>query len=512
MSPAAAPPAQYFGHRSGIEEFWRCPRASYLGYHYLETGITQYPRSVWLDVGIAVHIGLAALIQVSLGTTSADSAVRQAINNAVDWFRNESGQHLTLPNYTFEEQAALVEALLWSFALYTLPAFLTHYRVIWVEREIIRHLESITLMSRPDALVQDRLTNEVAVISWKTIDSVTDFRRRFYKHDLQGLMEMGFARQLLKDERERCAQVIMGHPNAPESVAVNGTKMEGRIKYLEKAIAEYRSLPSDVDYVQTIFLQKGKRKKTEQAEEGTSAEGGPEFGLYGDYDEMEERAPGTGGMAGAGPEGAPKWTQDSFLVYPWVLSGETKTPGSPPLAWKWRYRKPGNTSMSTLGPSYKRALVTLAADPATDASSPVENWIRALNNNRVFPSGFDDLAEPPLSKVIIWEDPCYRQERMLQRVLKQVEMSEERRVDRVSSVQEYVAANGYDSNFESLLDNRFPQHLISCSNPWRCQFQPICFGPEPQWGMLPDGYQYRVPHHTPELENFIERGLVQIQS
>jgi len=447
-------------------------------------------------------MGLARLISMPLPVIGSnqnqdqDAIERAIIADAVGWFRVESGQEVYLPNYTFEEQAALVEALLWSFALFSLPSFLATYRVIWVEKEVTKSVafgppddeSEILFMSRPDAVVQDFATGEVAVISWKTIDSITDFRRRFYKHDLQGLMEIGFARQLIASEKERIKLRILS------PLTVVETNLDAVIRIREQDIAAYRALPADIDYVQTIFLQKGKRKKKASADDSANGESGSSdnWGGIGDYEEEPYQS----------PESSVLWTQDSFLIYPWVRQGlDSKVPGNPFLSHKWRYRKATNVSYSTLGSSYKQELV-----PLCGAIEGVESWIRSLANNEIFPTPYEaengQVIDHPLSKVVVWEAPSYRNEQMLTRVLQQVEMSEIDRTKRVEQISKYVQLNGYDARFEDLLDEKFPQRLISCSNPWRCQHQAICFDNAHAWGGLTANYTIRQPHHREEAEYF----------
>lgn len=509
-----------FSHRSGIETYWRCQRASYLELAHTGTGIQRHPKAFWLDVGTAVHLGLAGLISLphtanttstATGTVYSDVSVdtnniRNVIQAAVNWFRFESGQDQYLPNMSFEEQCCLIEALLWSFAVFTLPSFLETYRIIWVEKEVTQIINSNTIelirMSRPDAVVQDRQSGEVAVISWKTIDSATDWRRRFYKHDLQGLMEMGFARQLLAAEKQRVAAELM-HPNETQFKS-----FDERIAWMENEIAQYKALPTDVDYVQTIFLQKGKRKKVADPSAITSgvaesngndagAGMGDEFGYISDFDDAGITYDASGAVT---------WQQDTFLIYPYIRLGDSKVPDNPDLSWKWRYKQPGKASYNTLGTSYKKGLIALA-----DIDGGIEAWVRALHANTVFPSGYQSDLPNPLEQVVIWEMPSYRNERMLKRMLRQTELSEIDRARKVLEVEELLrntirTPTGHLTTesielFEDFIDEKFPQALVSCSHPWKCQYQDICHSGmplDPQ--IIPAGFDKRVPHHLPELE------------
>src|SRR5271165_572514 len=120
--------SKYFSHRSGLETDWGCGRAGYLSQFHLGTGIQAFPRAYWLDVGIAVHIGLQ---QLMLGQESGE-AVKQAVH-----YWDNCGQEEILQNLNFVEQRVLIEALLWSFVYYTLADFMRTYEVLWVEQEIL---------------------------------------------------------------------------------------------------------------------------------------------------------------------------------------------------------------------------------------------------------------------------------------------------------------------------------------------------------------------------------------
>lgn len=457
--------SKYFTHRSGIETDWRCPRAGYLEYHHLGTGITRDPRPVYLDIGIACHIGLAGMIG---GETPA-----HAIQEALDYF-DGSCQKAHLKNIAFREARLTVECLLWTFAVYTLPSFLKVYKVLWVEREVVQSIRrgdrpNVVIQSRPDAVVLDTLSNECAVISWKTIDSVTDWRRLFHKHDLQGLMEMSYAELDMVEVKTQALQRL-------KSGIDTSLPIEQQLKDLEQSIAHYRSIPEQVDYVQTIYLQKGKRERL-------AGEGG-EVNDW-DADVFEDG----------------DYRLNSFLVNPWVNVNDAQ------LSWSWRYHKPGNSTFSTIGKDFKRTLLELVP-----GFSDVETWIRALNENLIFPSSMDESKKDPLKSVVVWEEPSYRNRQLMPRIMRQVEIAESNRADRVMRIQNYVREHGMSSSdFDDFLDELFPQRLTSCNHPWRCQFQAVCYGPAPVWSKIPEGFTTRIPHHEPELQYLAEQGLIKIE-
>jgi hypothetical protein len=338
--------------------------------------------------------------------------------------------------------------------------------------EIVKGRPAYLMMSRPDAIVRDRETGEIVVISWKTIDDVTSWRRLFFKQDLQGMMEAHYSEQFL-----HAYSMLHGCQSAK------------------------------VSYVQTIYLVKGKRTRK---------------GAYGEDGEGDVFADETMGD---------EWRQDSFLVYPYtnrqpealtvddvarlydvpddkkaLIAENARAFES--LAWKYRYTKPGNVSFSTLGKSYSKTLVT-------NTSMSVREWVKALHERAIFPSTLPMETESPLSKTIIWEAPSYRDEALMRSIIAQVKESERKRhrdkkvIERVQALmREEQSERAYDAlaSHEYTLDKLFPQQLTSCSFPWKCQFSGgdgICFNTQKTEQLhalnVPDGFVRREAHHEPEM-------------
>lgn len=493
-----------FSYRSGCETAWRCPRAGYLEQHYMGTGIQKYPQAYWLSVGSATHIGLAELLTCAAVRGGASDCVEEpgsaqaCIQQALDYW-DTCGQREVLSDWQFHEQRVLIEALLWAFYYHTLPVFLETYEVLWVEKEITEIVlgrPRYMMMSRPDAIVRERATGELVVISWKTIDDPTDYRRLFFKQDLQGMMEQYYSERWLRE-----TYVLSPSLNCSTGEVIQRRDVASDV-YGEK-----------IAYVQTIYLVKGKR--TRQGSEGEEGE------TFADEQQGAE------------------WRQDSFLVYPYVKPSEelndadavctscrwraAHAPNCPlvntpwptmhtdeQLAWSYRYRKPGNTSFSTLGKAFKKTLVT-------DTSLTVQEWVKALHEGSVFPTG-----DSPLSKVIVWEKPSVRDQGMMESVVAQVKETERRRHRDKKTIErsilsgrklrsgvrlqpeDYANLAQEEPEYMPLLDKLFPQYLTSCNHPWRCSMTDICHTEKGRHALynieLPEGFQKRRPHHAPEAE------------
>jgi hypothetical protein len=410
-----------FSYRSGVETAWGCPRAGYLEQHYLDTGIVKSPVAYWLDVGSAVHAGLAAMLQALKDTgVCAEETAEAAVNGAVEYWKN-SRQKDVLTEYVYQEQTDLVQALLWAFYYHSLPAFAKAYEVLEVEVEILDKIiwkrPSYTFMSRPDAVVRDRLSGKLAVISWKTIDDVTSWRRLFFKQDLQGMTESYYA-EMHRGER--------------------------------------------IDYVQTIYLVKGKRQNQHGDEAGDDAAFVEEHGG--------------------------NWRQNTHLIYPYVHeeTGE--------VAWKYRYVKPGNISQSQLKGYTKR----LVSDVM-----PIQAWVKSLHERKVFPCPLGTEAASPLAKSIVWEYASERDEVLRREIMQQVHESERKRHASADKAKKAVRFRIFDEHLR-VMRHHFPQQLSRCNFPWKCQFQDACFTPQAildiQALKIPIGYERRTPHHDPEKE------------
>lgn len=431
----------FYSHRSGIETMWDCPRKGYFEYLHAGTGFVQHPRPPYLDVGTAVHQGFDGLIN--------GYDPEMVIEAALRWFKEDSGQDKVLNEQRMYEHCATIEGGLWAFALYSMPRFLLEFEVLGTEVEVtdqsvFSHL-TIEHMSRPDAIVYTKMPDFItgkhqhAVISWKTIDDLTDFRLNFYRRDLQTLMEAFYASKWLSSQ---------GGMNI-------GVTADGE---------SYCNAVGDIDFTQTIFLQKGKFID--------------EKGLF-DVDAVS-----------AG-ENAPKFL-NSMLCYQWVKKNKSK-PG-PDISYAYRYKKPENAGFSALGANYERVRV-----------GNVKQWIKQLAARQVFPA-CDYPDEPdPLGKIIIWDQPQPYDKVLAEQMIIQVEFEEKERFNRYLDFRELSGGKTEDI-LRGMLDVSFPRHVNACHVPFRCHYDGAsgpCFGAQAlAVDTIPEGFVKRVPHHPAELDAF----------
>jgi PD-(D/E)XK nuclease superfamily len=515
--------APYFIHRSGTETLWTCPRKYFYEYLYDDTGIRHTPTKLQLVVGTAVHFGLAhlcSMAQLSIKDALTFECCSDAIESSINYFRStDSFQHLKL--HEKAEQEMLIAGLLWAFFYHSWPVFVSTFEVITVERawvETFDYQQSgvplVHISSRPDVIVRHRATNEFIGISWKTIDSITEYKRYTFRENLQNLMETYYGEKLL-------SIVLEDEYSLPPDLF---SKLRGRalIEATEKAIAEFRSLPREIAYVQTIFLVKGPR----QAEllDGTLINW--EDGQY--YDEQERT-----------------WRQQSFLCYRYVNGGlavpespetsleavlaeslkpgskgrKSKVPEAPKKSrvsrlsqessWSYRYWKPGNKSYNNLSGDWLRQPLWEARDLT------IQQWVEQLHEGGVFPSSgvevsdADGVLDPrnskyPLSRVVVWDDPVERAKVLMEDTVAEVEAAH----------YSVVTNNMHDGVFDM---TRFERRLSVCNNsapaagvPVKCEYKDICLTSAPALIQIGGTSEWvrRRPHHEAERESFRERGLL----
>jgi hypothetical protein len=524
-----------FAHRSGAESHMACPRRYYLNYLYLGRGITPSPGPLYFAVGTAVHHGLAHML--------LEHPIDECISVALDSLFN-SAAFIALDNPDLQgEQETLVHGLLYAFYVYAYPGLAANFEVLAVEtgaveyiplvigqrsydpplfrngEELLQDAEAyVAMQSRPDAILRNKQTHEVCGISWKTIDDPSDMRRSQLVNDLQGFMEQYYGERILEKLAGAPVTMLELHVAltwALEQAASNIVEVIHRIQSdlttLEERARAARNIPTEIDYIQTIFLVKGPRKLVD------GGEGVPFPTEWGQQDEYGGYAPGkiyrqmsplcyryrNGSYIGplnslvelykTGPnKGKPKHT-------------DPNDPNLQEQSWLYRFYKPGNESMNALSTKW------LTSQIYPDG---IRDWVDRLNRGEIYPSTMNDERNPhPLAKIIRFEEPLYKdaarsashvkqqKERFVQIAQDKMELSRvivnpEVSWDAVSTLSDCMRA----------LDCYFPQHLISCKTPYRCQYLEFCHGATSlDFVSIPDGYEQRVAHHAAERE-YIDGG------
>jgi len=210
--------------RSRIIAFQRCPRERWLSYHIHNTGLQRTRKSLPLQFGSAFHEGAEILLlgpdlskhprdHVHLwGMDICDAAVERAYNfldeqfdaHAVGFDGEQPANIEGALAYGREEQMALAEALLRGWWVYEGAEFLEQFEVVECEREGRADLASdLTLMFRPDALVREKSSGDLYVISWKTCATFGKRNELQARHDMQSMSEVWGVQQTRAEELHR---------------------------------------------------------------------------------------------------------------------------------------------------------------------------------------------------------------------------------------------------------------------------------------------------------------------
>src|SRR5271156_4831550 len=347
--------------RTSILTYQRCPREYWYSRHAGGKGLQKKSKGLALSFGSAFHEGSEEL----LSQNGIEKAVERAYGFLAEQFAakavsfdNETPDDIQKAmEYGQEEQMALAEGLLRGWWLYEGEAFLENFEVIEVEQEgraILRNgvtkgkfgeyyqdgklfqpdydsdlSEPIVLMFRPDALVRDKQSGDLYVISWKTCATFQKRNIDQAKHDMQSISEVFGVEQLMGLQSAAEAQEMANKLGTSVAWGTNGTRVEGVL---------YR------------WIVKGQRRKDDWT------------GLY---------------------------TQGSHLIYGWRKLGSSADDAE----WSWSYEwkgedvnpKTGKLVTHKLGKGWKKVPIW------REYPGGVKQWISDLSANQIFPRHIDAL-------------------------------------------------------------------------------------------------------------------------
>jgi hypothetical protein len=434
----------------------RCARARYLGYHAGPTGygMTARRESLPLATGISVHRILESFARIlrQLDRLPDLPETRAIIASAIAEYiaRVEARGYRGIldseqTRETIAEQATLIEGLGWALRLKFLPWLHEKFRVVRVEEERLHFLDCTC--GAPPLDAAEHIRRECAGKALMIRTDLLAQRRGGQSLAYFECKTTGWESDAWAEQWETDYQLALGTLDLPELLGAEVTEL----------------------YI--VGLNKGRRAKDRYEENGPRRQQSPLCYGY------------------CRPGNPPMSNDDWLPGYEWIdANGEVKRASR---AHKRRgiWRLP-QSDWATYH-AYKNT---------NPEMTPAEFWTRNL---------------PPavLDKICFILGPLNRQDTQLQIVERGFQGEEDRWQQLMWELYE-LTATGHSwasDTFQHLLDK-----LVPCSWACRpfgkdhqCEFVPICHrhtGWDDPLGSAQ--YQPRLPHHEPELQQAIARGLL----
>lgn len=419
--------------------------------------------------------------------------------------------------YLAAEQAALVEGMVRAYSRRRLRPLLEQFEVLEVEREgewklsewytptnirpIPHNPDPLALqeygnewdvdktelwfMSRPDALLRERQSNELYLLSYKTTATWDVRKARDIEHDMQGLSEgveverrLGEWWQWVHDKSEYPVSMIRTGPDAPKAM----------IDFLKSCPASPR-----IHAIRYEFLLKGYRSEDK---------------------ELSARL------------GITAWTQRSHLVRQYVATSVPKKGDGGyrvgDTCWSWEYFRVEDDKDSKLSWQNWHSRPVFDRDPYVPMhGESVKEWIDAMDASELLMSGEDSTVglqpralgwkspaqamgvtkEHPLDEVFVPPVTIWRSDDDLRDWVESTEAQERRVAEAVAQVN----AATDPGERRSLMNIHFPMNRSACSYPSECWAVKICYaGAEMKADPLTVGagmFKKRVPNHPAESQS-----------
>ncbi len=211
--------------RSGILSWQKCPRDRFYSRHFAGRGIEKVTKSLPLQFGAAFHEGAEQLMK-GKGIEAAVNSALLYLNLAFSVSNIDMGDDNkpseAIVAYGIEEQRAIAEGLLRAWWIEKGQQFLEDFEVLEVEQEGRADLrygttvttidgntitdrvsnDGIVLMFRPDALVRERLTGDLYIVSWKTASTFGQYTINQINSDMQSMSEVWGVQQGMPDRMD----------------------------------------------------------------------------------------------------------------------------------------------------------------------------------------------------------------------------------------------------------------------------------------------------------------------
>lgn len=170
----------FWTDRSRQNQYRKCNRSRFWGYEYGGWGIAPVVPDLDMTLGNALHTGVSQLLR----GIALDTSIACACNYFSEHMKDFYSPELT------RSYLDLIEGLLTIFYLLWLPKLLERFDVLWTEKEISVPLSPYIMMaSRSDALLGNRMKEELGIWSLKTTSKWDQSRELESRFDSQGFSE-----------------------------------------------------------------------------------------------------------------------------------------------------------------------------------------------------------------------------------------------------------------------------------------------------------------------------------
>ena len=201
----------FFTSRSSQVLYQKCPRLRFWNSIYGKRGIQPIEPSLDMELGSAIHEGVASLLDTGELEQSLEAAAL-SLSTALGSF---------YPASLVNTYRQLTEGLLRAFYALWYPRLRAKFQVVGkAEQEMSAWLNGeeagIVHMSRPDAVLRDKASGEYGVWSVKTTSFADDSELELeYRTDTQGMAEMWAAEKFF-EAKMSWSQLFVIHTGAKE--------------------------------------------------------------------------------------------------------------------------------------------------------------------------------------------------------------------------------------------------------------------------------------------------------
>ncbi len=440
----------FFTSRSAVESFQDCPRYRYNQYFLGGKGVVPVAKSIPLMTGGAVHRGIEHLAnRVRIGQEpDVEQAVQLAVGEYVTACEREgfkfSGKGVDSDKqqwFTFNEQKALIEALIRVWAIVELPNIVERYTIISVEREIepIEIAPGVWFQAKVDMELKEKSSGDFHNYSLKTMKQWDERSENSYKSDLQGLTEIWAVEQDAARSDKAIQKVLEGLEILDKGFKLPQKNILTMQQYLEKQKQGKR-----VSAVRFCILIKGARYKSQYADD-----------------------------------------TELYITYnPLIRGYKNITPGGVAYAHSYKFPNPANKSgYGMLGKDWVGFNVW--------EEMGVKKWIEILQTGEIQPNCGDMLRKFVFSPV-----EYFRGEGEIEEAIKEIGYQEK---GIATAIETLVGAS--QEQRDIIMNGQFLHIRKHCEFHFgsQCEYKELCWNPTVGQDPVGSGlYQIREPHHEAE--------------